>query len=180
MAEKDIKIDKFYLEDGRMAERHTFTNDTGDEVIEQFVEPERNMSLNKRVTTKKKEIVAEQKIETIKDGEVVDVLVNSVEPNVKLELREHIKTEPHASSGDYATKQDISRLVSDAVIAGITPVIQSLSVQKPPKEASKPLFRTQSVVENNISEKKKYNMSTIAIFALVATGQLAVLCYLFW
>ena len=66
------KIERFTLEDGRIAERHTTTNEAGETVVEVFVEEKKPLKLEKRVTEKRKDILAEKIVETIKDGEVVE------------------------------------------------------------------------------------------------------------
>jgi len=70
---------KYYLEDGRMAEKHVV--DTGKtRVTEIYEEVEKPKSLSQRVTEKLRPAVYERKIETIdENGDVVDVRIETVE-----------------------------------------------------------------------------------------------------
>ncbi len=84
------KVEKFYLDSGLEAEKHI--SESGDNtVIEFYVEEARPKTLQKRITEKRKNIVAERTIESIENNEVIDVQVESLEPQVKPQLVEHIR-----------------------------------------------------------------------------------------
>jgi hypothetical protein len=92
---KEERIEKIRLEDGRHGERKVVEEkdcDTGEGVVvtEVWEEAPKVMPLTKRVTEKKRPIVVERTIETIKDEQVVDVQVESLEPKVELQFKEHI------------------------------------------------------------------------------------------
>lgn len=173
-------VEKFTLEDGRMAERHITLNDSGEKVVEVFVQEKLPLKLEKRVTEKKKEVVHEQKIETIKDGEVVDVKVLSTEPVVKMELREHIAVAGKTEIGalNYATKKELIDLVTQAVVAGVIASKPAPSASAPTTTAPKPLFRAQSVVEENVAAKKKNDGLWIGVMVVALVAQVAFFGYL--
>lgn len=174
-------VEKFTLEDGRMAERHITINDDGEKVVEVFVQEKLPLKLEKRVTEKKKEVVHEQKIETIKDGEVVEVKVLSTEPSVKMELREHIGKADNNQIGtlNYATKKDLIEVVTQAVVAGVAASKPQVVIQQPAAQpAPKPLFRAQSVVEENVAAKKKSDGLQIGIMVVALIAQVAFFGYL--
>lgn len=171
-------VEKFTLEDGRMAERHITLNDAGEKVVEVFVQEKLPLKLEKRVTEKKKEVVHEQKIETIKDGEVVDVKVLSTEPVVKMELREHIAVAGKSEIGtlNYATKKELVDIVTQAVVAGV--IASKPVASAPTTTAPKPLFRAQSVVEENVAAKKKNDGLWIGVMVVALIAQAAFFGYL--
>jgi hypothetical protein len=173
-------VEKFTLEDGRMAERHITLNPAGEKVVEVFVQEKLPLKLEKRITEKKKEVVHEQKVETIKDGEVVEVKVLSTEPNVKMELREHIAKTDKSEIGalNYATKKDLIDVVTQAVVAGVAAAKpQQVAVQQP-APAPKPLFRAQSVVEENVAAKKKNDALWIGVMVIALIAQVGFFGYL--
>ena len=86
----DKQVEKVYLDDGRVAERHISTNESGEQVIELYVEPKKSLVLDRRVINKHKPVLSEQIIETIQDGQIVDRKVMSIEPNTKLQVVEHL------------------------------------------------------------------------------------------
>lgn len=186
------KIEKLHLEDGRWAERHSYLGEDGSEVVEMYVEPQRNLALDKRVINKKKEILAEQRIETIRNGEVVDVEVHSVDAPTKLELREHIRKVDNSERGDFVTKDQLK----DVMKSVMAPVVEALSLKKndPYEEEYKslkdipkafsndmPVFKAQSLVEDRVDETKKKNEFYIYVglggFLLAQTGFLIWLMF---
>jgi hypothetical protein len=171
-------VEKFTMEDGRMAERHITLNTSGEKVVEVFVQERLPLKLEKRITEKKKEVVHEQKVETIKDGEVVEVKVLSTEPTVKMELREHIAKSDKSEIGslNYASKKDLVDVVTQAVVAGV--MAAKPQVVAAPQTAPKPLFRAQSVVEDNVAAKKKNDGLWIGVMVVALVAQFAFFGYL--
>lgn len=182
-------VEKFSLEDGRIAERHISTNEHGEKVIEVYVEEKRPLKLEKRVTEKRKEVLAEQRIETVVDGNVVDVKVNSIEPQVNMQLREHIAVADdtlHASN--YVSKKELGPVVTDAVVAGVAALLESGALNaRPepratksfvPKSQQPAVFKAQAEVEERVEEKKKQDMVTIAVMAVIVVAQLAFFGYI--
>lgn len=129
MDTKENKIEKVTLQDGRLAERRTFYDDEGSEVVEVYVEPKRNLKLDKRVINKTKQVIAEQRIQTIRDGEVVDEEIHSIEPEVRLEKRQHIQKEGFEEHGDYVTKEQLGRAVAEGVVEAMKAALNPLKEQ---------------------------------------------------
>lgn len=182
-----MKIEKLNLEDGRIAERRSFINDEGNEVVELFTEPKKNLNLDKRIINKRKEIVSEQIVQTIKDGEVVEEEVFSQEPPVKLEKVRHIQKEDYDQVGDYVTNERLSRAIAEAM----TPLFEKLSVAKSePKLFSNeytpvetPSYvettkSTRSLITEHVDEKKKNDKKTLLFFGVIAIGQVGFLLWL--
>jgi hypothetical protein len=189
---KERKTEKVTLEDGRLAERRTFYDDEGSEVVEVYVEPKRNLTLDKRVINKTKTVLAEQRIQTIKDGEVVDEEVHSIEPNIRLEKRQHIQKEDYAEQGEYVTQNQLNRAVVEGVVEAMKvafPTVQEQFIKsqdvllEPVKdEPKRPLFSNpqptlsaQSIVEQNIEDKKQHNMNSFILFGVIALVQIGLL-----
>lgn len=184
------KVERFTLEDGRIAERHISHNEAGEKVIEVFVEEKRPLKLEKRITEKRKEILAEQKVETIKDGEIVDVKLNAVDPHVKLQVREHIATADNAElhSLGYVSKKELGPVVADAVVAGISALMEKqaetkraplFSFSAPAQAAPQPTaLKAQTVVEQNVEQKKKSDVIAMIVMSVIIVVQLAFFGYI--
>ena len=92
----DIKVERWFLDDGRRAERKVTENvgENGEceKIVELFVEDERPLRLQQRVVEKCKPMLFERKLETIdpKTGEVLEQKVESLEPRVPMQVVEHI------------------------------------------------------------------------------------------
>jgi len=142
-------IEKFVMESGRRAEKHVETNDAGDKVISVYAEEERPLKLEKRVVQKFKKVLAEEHVETIRDGEVVDRQVLSTEPKTNLELREHIALAPKSMLGtdNYVSKTEVAELVAQGVASGM----KALSAnQMQMQSMNRPVFTAQAAVEERV------------------------------
>lgn len=119
----DDRVEKFRLKDGRYGEtkvREVNNEDHSEIVYEHFEEEARPMHLRKRVVERKRPIVYERVVESIDGEQVVERKVESCDPTVNMQLREHIalenplvKEDPH-----YATVDDLKQAmlaVADAV-----------------------------------------------------------------
>ena len=206
MDTKEKKTEKVTLEDGRLAERRTYYDDEGSEIVEVYVEPKRNLKLDKRVINKTKTVLAEQRIQTIRDGEVVDEEIHSIEPEVRLEKRQHIQKEGFDEQGDYVTKDQLSRAVSEGVVeamkAALAPIREQMAstpkeivIEKPvvdqrpaplfstpveketvvPAQSKQPELSAQSIVEQNIEDKKKHDLNSFILFGVIAVAQVGLL-----
>jgi len=167
---QDLKTERLTLEDGRRAERRIYIDDQGDEVTEMHIEPKCNLVLEKRIINKKKEMLAEQRIETIRDGEVVDVEVHST--NLK-----PIDLLP------YVTKEELAEALKE-ILAPLKPKdVDSLKSSQPSSEflEVKPLFTAQSMVAERVEETNKAEgknwILTVAVFGIVALFELVVLAW---
>lgn len=146
----DMKTEKWTLEDGRRAERRVTEQNTEDgqveRVVELHVEAERPMMLQKRVIEKSKPIVYERMVETVdpKTGLVVDQKVESIEPQIKMQLVDHIAVadnmEAQSMSSDcHVTKEEMI----DTIIAAMKANRESTVVE------------AQSMPTNDLSNRLK-------------------------
>jgi len=169
----EIKVEVIRTEDGRYAERHirevTESDPCGksfeaEKVIEQY-EEDRPLLLKKRVREKRQPCVVERVIETIENNEVVDVQVESIEPNSKLELRSHIavaKPEVGVAKVDdcYVTREDLKE-----VMLGVT---EQLKDAFEDRTVAKP-SRMQAIVEEEIEQAdEKWGAVEWILLAIVA------------
>lgn len=169
-------IEKFVLESGRRAEKHVETNSAGDKVIQIYAEEERPLKLEKRVTQKFKTVLAEEHIETIKDGEVIEKQVLSVEPKTQLELREHIGLvdKPMIGTDQYVSKNEVADLVAQGVASGMKVFAQNLTAQSMP-QVNAPVFKAQSEVAQRVEaaatgENKWVTIGLIGFIVLNVVG----------
>lgn len=178
--DKRVEIQKTNL-DGRAAERHTCFNDDGDKIVEIFAEEERPLKLEKRIIQKHKNVIAEERTEYIKDGEIIEVEVKSINPPVQMQLREHIGVADHSKlfSGEYVTKQELGPVVSEAVVTGIAQLLDNIEInQQSVKEevtapmAETPIFTAQQQIAERVGIKADNDLTLNMIFALLIIAQL--------
>ncbi len=188
-----VKVETLTLDDGRRAERHIVLDDNGNEVVEIFAEEKRPLKLEKRIVREFKNIVAKETHQSVRDGEVILEEVHSQEPEVPLQLRSRVGVADHAKvvDGDYVRKEEVSKLIADGVVAGVSalmeqmePVVHQPVAQQPvvvhePVARPEPVFKAQAVVEKNVEEKKKNDMTVNVIMGVIIVLQLAFFGYLF-
>ena len=111
----NIKVEKITLEDGRRAERRVKENEN-EVVLELLVEPERPLHLSKRVIEKKKPFVYERQTETINaSGEVVEVKKESAEPQVEMQVVNHIGVADNTRSQNGITREEMEQAIAYAI-----------------------------------------------------------------
>jgi len=194
--DEEVKVESLTLGDGRQAERHVSHNDDGHEVIEVFAEEARPLKLEKRIVRKHKKIVAEERHETVRDGEVVEVEVLSLEPKQPMQVVEHLGVADHAKvvDGDYVRKEEVSKLVSDAVVAGVSVLMDGYEPvheehhhhHHDAPEAAEPVFaaaqaaplKAQSEVQQHVAEKKKGDGTVNAIMGGIVLVQIIFFAYM--
>lgn len=195
--QEETRVQMVTLEDGRHAERHVSYDEDGNEVVEIFAEEKRPLKLEKRIVKEHRQVVARETHETIRDGEVVHHEVKSGEPDVPLQVRERIGVADHAKvvDGDYVRKDEIEKLVTNGVVAGVEALMESLEPVLVPKEeqhyepepAPAPFFqepepkplRAQSIVEKNVADKKKNDSMINIVLGVILVAQLGFFGYLF-
>ena len=188
--EAPVKVETLTLDDGRRAERHITLDEQGNEVVEIFAEEQRPLKLEKRILREFKTVVAKETHETIKDGEIALQEVRSLEPEVPLQVRSRIGVADHAKvvDGDYVRKEEIDKLIADGVVAGVSALMEHMEtvihhkpepVVAPQPQQPQPLFRAQSVIEKNVEEKKKGDMTVNIILGVIIVLQLGFFGYLF-
>jgi hypothetical protein len=186
------KVQMLTLEDGRRAERHVSRDEDGNEVVEIFAEEQRPLKLEKRIVKERKQIVAKETHETVRDGEVTQVEVRSLEPNVPMQVRERIGVAEHAKivDGDYVRKEEVSQLIADGVCAGVEAMMANMEPEPYEEEVydesepvfkatEPPVFKAQSIIEGNVADKKKKDALLNMVMGVVIVAQLAFFGYMF-
>lgn len=135
-------MNEIRLEDGRRANKVTqeITDPTTGEskiVTEVFAEPALERKLTQRVVETKRPVVVRREIESINEaGEVVDRRIESTEPEVRMELREHITTNSlSALSVDdcncYVTQEDMKACFADGLLSVMQALKSEPKIQQP-------------------------------------------------
>lgn len=107
-------VEKILLEDGRRAERHINETET-EKVVELHVESERPLHIQQRLIERKKPIIYERTIETLDEtGQIIDRKVESLEPNVQMELRSHI-ARTSVNNEKSITKDDLQQALTEVL-----------------------------------------------------------------
>lgn len=183
-----VKIESIVMDDGRRAERHTTFDANGNKVVEIFAEEKRPLKLENRVVQEMKQVVAKEIRQQVRDGQVVVEEVVSTEPDAPLQLRSRIATADHAKvfDGDYIRKEEISELIADSVVAGVTammenmqPVVSAHSVAPAAVHAA-PTVSAQSIIEKNLEKKTSNEMLINIGLVLLIVGQVAFLGWKFF
>lgn len=170
----EVKVQQITLEDGRSAEKHISVDANGNEVVEIFVEEKRPKKLEKRIVRERKTIVAKETHEDVHDGEVTQVKVLSLEPEVPLQVREKIQVVDHAKivDGEYATKDDVVAAIAELMNHGHVPVTASAVEDVQPVSA-------MQTVEHNVQEgAHKKNNTLVVAMGVLLLGQMAFLGYM--
>lgn len=186
---EDIKIERIRLEDGRHAERHVKTGEN-ERVVELHCEPERPLLLSQRLIEKTKPVVVERTVETIKDGEVVDRKIESLDPHVKMELRSHIskvKTLAQKAADDARHADPNAKVTRDELRDAILAAVKAVKADTPEfveepqpvrKFAAAPrVFKAEQEVANRVDALEKPSWKTVGLWAIVV-AQAAGLGYL--
>jgi len=182
---EEIRVNKMTLDDGRHAERHVSVDEEGNEVVEIFAEEKRPLKLEKRIHREFRNVVSKETHETIKDGEVAHVEVRSTESEVPLKVVERIGIADHAKivDGDYIRKEEIGKMVADSVVAGVSALMENMEPIHQREESPQnfqPIFRAQSVVENNVAENKKGDSTVNIVIAVILLAQIVFFGYMFF
>ena len=172
-----MHVEKIILEDGRRAERHIDKTEGGERVVSLYAEEPRPMNLEKRVRQKFKEVLAEECVETIKDGQVIDSKVSSIEPKVEMRLVEHVaKAEnPVFNAQGFVTRDEFK----EVMLTSIEAILAARQDAKPVMAAQAvPQFRAQAVVEERVAAEEKNNTLTLVVlgaFVVIQIGLFALL-----
>jgi len=158
---------QIYMNDGRRAEERSYVNDEGNKVTELWTEEPNPLKLAEKVTEKSAQVIVERVIDKVDlvSGEVLERKVESIEPNVKLELREHLGVERQNIS-NYATKEELVNVVAQAVADTIgNRSIQAQSVSQQPK------LSVMSVVKDRVEQQKSSeNMWNLGLIGIIVIG----------
>lgn len=152
------------LEDGRRADRivREELNDTGEAVTvtELFVEPKVEKKLAKRIVEYTRPVIHRREIETVDEttGNVVDKKVESIDPSVKMELREHIVSAPKLEAESYVTRTELKDLILTlktspiATQAKETEAEEFFDVEQPKKYQQPKKIQMQEIVKERVEE----------------------------
>ena len=183
----DPKKIPMMLEDGRKAEKVvTEVHDEGKKVTELWVEPAIAKRLSKRVVEYTKPVVHRREVETVDEstGDVTERQVESIDPEVKMELREVIKSNSSVSALSieeppcYVTQQAMEQTFKDGMMA----VVKALKDDAPSYDSfdnSNKVSAMQAMVGEKVesdTEDKKEQLVGMGLWTLIA-GLAAVLVY---
>lgn len=181
---QETKVEIITLEDGRRAEKHVSFDENGNEVIEIFAEEKRPVKLEKRVIRQRKNIVAKETHQTVRDGDVVLEEIVALEPEVPLQIRERLGIVDHAKivDNDYVRKEDIAKLIADGVVTGVQALMEANEEEvEQPQIAPQPALKRPTalqVVESNVEDKKKNEVVAISVLGVILLAQVAFVAYL--
>jgi len=166
----DEKREEIRLEDGRKADRtivKSFDPESreGVEVVETRVEPKVDRHLARRETKKTRPCVHERIVEHIDEntGEVVKKEIESIDPDIKLQVREQIVSAsslPQEEDSGIVSREELREDILDAAVV----LAQHLAV---PEDHA---VSAQSMVEQRLTSQKKFPVLNVAMIA--ATGAL--------
>ena len=174
-----------YLEDGRRAEKvvQAEGTNTGEVKVttEVWAEPKFEKKLTQRISEYTKPVITRREIEYVDEvtGEVVEKKVESIEPNVKMELREHIATESGSVSAlnakddcdCYVTQEEMQKTFTE----GLLMVAKALSHRE--EEPVGKVAALQAVVAEKM-ENTKLTASGMATWGSVTAVLGAILVYI--
>lgn len=126
---QELKTQSVYLEDGRRADKlvqEEVNAVTGEAkiVTELWAEPKIDKKLTQRVVDYKRPVVYKREVESVDEttGEVLERRVESIDPDVRRELREHIQTQESVSAMSaedcncYVTQEDMQKTFTEGFL----------------------------------------------------------------
>ncbi len=166
---EEVKVEQVRLRDGRYGEIKTSEqkdcdSGQGEVVYEHFEEEPRQLHLKRRVTEKRKPVVYERVTEAIEGSEVVERKVESLEPNIQMQLREHIglaKAQAQSEDPCYATCQDLK----DALLATVEAIRETTPVAT--AAAPAPRVRMQEVVEETTGTEDQWGWVEFVLLSVI-------------
>jgi folylpolyglutamate synthase/dihydropteroate synthase len=182
---EEIKKEAVYLEDGRKADKIVQEKAGAVEgetqvVTEVWAEPKIEKKLTQRVVEHKKPVVHRREIEVVDQntGEVVEKKIESIEPEVKMQLREHIQTENQVAAlsvndcNCYVTQEDMQKTFADGFV----------TIAKILKEKDEPVYeegRTVSAMQVVVGDKIEAEAAKPEKTGMILWGTIAALSALF-
>jgi len=172
----DELVEPITLEDGRRAERKTvktFDPKTreGIEVVETSVEPKVNLRLARREITKTRPVVHRRETELVDEesGEVLQREVESIDPEVKMEVRERVVSAaslPEKPEVPFVTREELREDITHAMCVFDRKVNGDYAVS------------AQSMVEERLGGKSGtswFNVALVATMGALIAGIIWVL-----
>lgn len=190
----ELRIEKLSMEDGRQAERHIkeegYCENEQTRVIDLYVEPERPKKLAKRIVEKRRPCVYRREIETVdENGDVIDRKIESLDPEDKMRLVDHIATygQNNVSAqavadecGCPVTRDDLKEVMS--MFVNKLNAVQSLSTQSTVSEVEdieENIDVIQNQIESRVNQKNEVEVSNTTWWLLmVVVAQMAGLVYI--
>lgn len=169
-------IEKYTLEDGRLAQRRTYLDADNNEVSEVYVEPPKDLVLEKRVITKRENVVAEQVVQTIKDNKVVDEEIHSVKPELthrsemyvtKEVLEEALNGLVSRLSANAQTTAVVTPVAEEPQAFAVAPVVEPITVYR-----GEPTVVKQE--ESKIFSKTNLILGSVVLIQLIFFGYLVI------
>jgi hypothetical protein len=164
---EEIKKESVYLEDGRKADKITqekvgVAAGEVQVVTEVYAEPKIEKKLTSRVIEHRKPVVHKREIELVdENGDVVEKKVESIEPEVTMQLREHIKTENQVGAlsvnddcNCYVTPEEMQKTFTE----GFMKVAEIISNRQPtymPEVDSPKVSAMQAMIGDKMAEEEK-------------------------
>jgi hypothetical protein len=182
------------LEDGRKGERHII-DEAGDDgsvkrTIELFVEPKIEKKLSKRVVEYTRPTIFKREIESIDEATgQVDHKIESVDPNVKMELRQHIVDTPVEALGvkeEPVTRAELRELLlamnsKPTVSAFSAPVnFDPVAYSLPEASTMPPAQQIVKARQEGLGLLTSNNTVKYSVLGVVIVGQLVGLYFLFF
>lgn len=171
------KVETYLTPDGRRAElREEVTQgDNGEERIvqETFEEAKLPKILKKRVIETKRPVVVEREIQEIENDTVVKTERESLNPDVKLTLRE-VVTYKDSPEKEPTVQELVKEAVQEAVEEQATKLLEAARANEK-NVPVRPLY--QALVADNVETQKKANLWNV-FGVLVILAQAAAVAYL--
>lgn len=185
----NVQVEQITLQDGRRAERHTFVDADGKQVTEIFAEEKKPLQLERRISKEKREYVAREVEETVRNGAVVEQKVIE-HPEPEMEITKHIGLVDHAKviDGEYLRKEEASGMIADGVVAAVSALLDArkdlfqapapvVNAPAEPYQRIVPKVSAQSIVEQNVEEKQKNKMWVDVGLGVLIVAQIAFFAY---
>lgn len=183
----DIKKELIHTEDGRLADRivqEFVDNSTGEQkiVTELHVEPKVQKNLTQRIIEVKKPVVVRREIETVDEltGNVTERRIETVTPDPRLELREHIQASATVNSlnvkddRDCYVTQDQMQNTLEEMKEGILAVAKALTIPSSStnnvvaQANSNGKVSMKSIVADKVEASEKWDMQTWGLLSIAA------------
>ena len=94
--------------------------------------------------------------------------------NLSIGIAEHHKV----VDGDYVRKEEISQIVADSVVTGVSALMEGMDPVAHHKD-EEPMFHAQSIVEKNVADKKKSDGMANIVMGIILIAQCAFFAYMF-
>jgi len=154
---------KYYLEDGRLAEKHV-VDDGKTRVTEIYEEIEKPKKLSQRIVEKLEPTVCERTVETVdEDGSVIESTTEVVEPQPLVAKKE-----------SSLTREDVSAMIADSISA----VVDAVRNEHHGGEMVTS-FNAGAIIGERLQPKKKKNILDWVLLGVIVV-EVAVLGYLLW